>query len=234
MPPQPKERENNHQTQDKGGATELCGDPNRKRGDGTSWEGNTYIFLSSFPVSVPQKPVSTGAHWPSHAPPLPFTPLQAQVGTDGRVNLEGKMKTLAKRKCVPVGSYSNIMKKIPPSNLTTGVSLVQIFSNIFLGGFCIIYGLKNAQFCSAFVGTCFKWGNTACIVKQLASSLNTMSQTLSVSARGDLPHHTCRASHSVVHRRLPGILLPALSWGRGRIVGPTLSDSGASVLQTRT
>lgn len=48
---------------------ELCGeDPDRKRGDGTSWEGHTLSSLSLLPASGPQRPASIVVHWHSQPP----------------------------------------------------------------------------------------------------------------------------------------------------------------------
>lgn len=86
--------------------------------------------------------------------------------------------------------------------MTTGVSLVQIFSDIFLGGYLHIIWPHKCTILFCLCGYLFyKWDNTVCITKQLAFSLNAISWTLSVSACGDLTHYTCKASHSMVHKK---------------------------------
>lgn len=110
---------------------------------------HTLSSLSSSPVSGLRKLTeSTVAHWPSQPP-------QAQVGT-GEESAWRAIEDISQTEVCSCSLIFNHYEDDTPFKYDReckfGVRSFQTFFWVFT---CIIYGLINAQFCSACVGTCF-------------------------------------------------------------------------------
>lgn len=142
---------------------------------------HAWSSIFSLAASGPQKPVYMASHWRSRPP-------QAQDRVDkGRELIwKGRQKTSSPNRSMFLWSdIQTVWMELPfPPKMAIRLGLVQILPDIFIGSY--LYNIRSHKMYSfvlpMWVYVFYKWYNTVCIVKQLASSLNNVSCTLSTSA----------------------------------------------------